>query len=162
MMLVMPIGKVISMPTMPTSLSTISEAVQIAASNPNCTTPANRTTSPPIVVGRKFEANNPAYEIFKVDRYGIFNPDDRSNTCQRVATAKRETVINPKARTIRQSGICSIASLICSHPCWLSRNTNKERAIRVPMTRMSIDRFGARIAVSLIQSSLPVMTLLIV
>jgi hypothetical protein len=32
----------------------------------------------------------------------------------------------------------------------------------VPMTRMSIDRFGARIAVSLIQSSLPVMTLLIV
>ena len=158
----MPTGKVKSMPAIPTNLSTIIEAVQIAASNPNCTTPANRTTSPPIVVGRKFEANNPAYVIFKVDRYGILNPDDRSSTCQRAATAKRETVINPKARTIRQSGICCNASLICSQPCWLSRYTNKVRAIRVPMTRMSIDRFGARIGVSLIQSLLPVMTLRIV
>ena len=54
-----PIGTVILIPSMPINLSAARDARQMARSKPICIAPASRATSPPMVVGRKFDANKP-------------------------------------------------------------------------------------------------------
>ena len=112
-----PNGRAIAIPVIPTKRSTTSEAKQIAWSNPRWIAPANRTTSPPMVVGRKLDENSMA----KVKRMDWLEempvPADRINTCQRPATAKREIMTKISAKTKRHQAICPAAEAISDQPC---------------------------------------------
>ena len=106
-----PKGSAIAIPVMPTRRSTTSDARLMAESNPNRTAPAYLTTSPPMVVGRKLEANSMA-KVRRRDWRGVIPvPAECISTCQRPATARRETITRTSATTNRHQAIC------CSGSC---------------------------------------------
>ena len=107
-----PKGTAIAMPAIPIRRSAIKDAALSAASYFNWMAPARRTTSPPIVVGKKFEENNPANVTRVISQNEVLAFAERNNTYQRAETAIRETIIRTIARIRRQAGMSANASPI--------------------------------------------------
>ena len=82
-----------------------SEAATVALSRRNCTAPARRTTSPPTVVGRKFEANSPANTSRAACPSVMRTPAGRSRASQRPITAPRESRVSASAPAKTPNGM---------------------------------------------------------
>src|SRR5688572_25350423 len=113
---VIPKGMANIIPAKPTRRSAAMDARQMARSKPICITPARRTTSPPIVVGRKCEAKSPINVSSALREKGIFTPPDRSSTCQRAITNTREISREARAKKKLIGEICLRESTISVHP----------------------------------------------
>ena len=128
------------MPAMPTSRSTTNEARLMDWSKPRRIAPANRTTSPPIVVGRKLEEKSMA-KVRRMDWRGeIPVPAECINTCHRPTTANREIITKMTAQTNRHQVIRPAAEAISDQPCWLIKYINNPIASKVPSQRSQADR----------------------
>ena len=130
-----PIGSARAMPAMPTRRSTTRDAVLAAVSRRIGTQAARRTTSPPMVVGRKLEANNPAKVMRRLSFRRTGTLAERSRMCQRRVTAQRDTRVIASAAHSRQVGMRPKAAPIWSQPCWRSSRMSSTRVSSVPPTR---------------------------
>src|SRR5271169_629500 len=81
-----PKGSVKTIASAPTNRSATKEARLTARSYPNCIAPANRTTSPPIVVGKKLLENRPVNVSASASEKEILTFPERSKVYQRTTT----------------------------------------------------------------------------
>src|SRR5271157_690543 len=111
-----PKGSVKTIASAPTNRSATKEARLTARSYPSWIAPASRTTSPPIVVGKKLLENRPVNVSASASEKEILTFPARSKMYQRSTTQKREHKIRANASRIWEKESCLKAFWISSQP----------------------------------------------
>ena len=112
-----PEGSSIAIPNMLTRRSTTIDAAQTARLYPNWIMLPTRKTSPPTVVGKKFDANKPVKVIDVVCAMLMSTSPDRRRICQRAMVNKRDKRRRPIAEKKRSQVICRTAFHIPPQLC---------------------------------------------
>ncbi len=134
-----PIGKAVNMPAIPIKRSITSDAAHTAPSTFRRIAPANRTTSPPMVVGRKLDANRPAKERRTACPNEISTFAERRRLNQRKLTASLDNRVNPNNNRKTGKPTTDTAPDTVCQPSRKSRYTNSPSDITVPAMRKNRD-----------------------
>ena len=118
------------------------DARQTARSYPNCMAPARRTTSPPMVVGKKLLANSPVKVRAMESENDIFTLPERIRMNQRMDTKNRETRIKVRPSMILVNETCLRADTTSFQPPSLTRRKMRPMARTCPSRRSSSRRLS--------------------